>query len=139
MRWDSLTEKKRSLDELRPLPLELVSNLGNWFKVELTYTSNTLEGNTLARQETAAVVEKGLTIGGKSLVEHLEATNHAAALGKVVQITQSESAQMTERPVCHRRDYARRPPAWRSLRLGKRDACAMRRRWRRCRRIRGSG
>jgi Fic family protein len=97
--WDSLTEKKRRLDEFRPLPPELVSNLGNWFKVELTYTSNALEGNTLTRQETAVVVEKGLTIGGKSLVEHLEATNHAAALGKVVQIAQSESAEITERTI----------------------------------------
>ena len=67
--------------------------------MELTYTSNALEGNTLTRQETAVVVEKGLTIGGKSLVEHLEATNHAAALGKVVQIAQSETESITEHTV----------------------------------------
>ena len=45
-----------------------------------TYTSNAIEGNTLTRRETALVVEKGLTVGGKSLTEHLEATNHAHAL-----------------------------------------------------------
>jgi Fic family protein len=99
VKWDILTEMKRRLDEFRPLPPELVTNLENWFKVELTYTSNALEGNTLTRQETAVVVEKGLTIGGKSLIEHLEATNHAAALGKVVQIAQSESAEITERTI----------------------------------------
>ena len=99
MNWEFLTEQKRRLDQFRPLPRELVTNLENWFKVELTYTSNALEGNTLTRQETAVVVEKGLTIGGKSLVEHLEARNHAAALGKVVEIAQLETASVTEHTV----------------------------------------
>jgi len=48
-----LTEKKKRLDKYRPLPLELVKNLEDWFRVELTYTSNAIEGNTLTRQETA--------------------------------------------------------------------------------------
>jgi len=52
----------------------------DWFRIELTYTSNAIEGNTLSRRETALVVEKGLTVGGKSLIEHLEAVNHAYAL-----------------------------------------------------------
>jgi len=75
-----LTEKKQRLDKYRPLPPELVKNLEGWFKVELTYTSNAIEGNTLTRQETALVVEKGITVEGKSLEEHLEAINHAQAL-----------------------------------------------------------
>lgn len=80
MKLDSLTEKKRQLDEFRPLPDDLLRNLNEWFRIELTYTSNAIEGSTLTRRETALVVEKGLTVGGKSLVEHLEATNHAHAL-----------------------------------------------------------
>lgn len=76
----TLTTKKHRLDKHRPLSSALVHNLDEWFRVELTYTSNALEGNTLTRRETALVVEKGLTVGGKSLVEHLEATNHAKAL-----------------------------------------------------------
>ena len=77
---DKLTNKKKQLDSYRPLPDVLLRNLDEWFRVELTYTSNALEGNTLTRRETALVVEKGLTIGGKTLIEHLEATNHAHAL-----------------------------------------------------------
>jgi Fic family protein len=57
-----------------------VNNLDDWFRVELTYTSNAIEGNTLTRSETALVVEKGLTVEGKRLDELLEATNHAHAL-----------------------------------------------------------
>lgn len=76
----TLTIKKQRLDTYRPLPRELVKNLDAWFKVELTYTSNAIEGNTLTRAETALVVEKGITVQGKSLKEHLEATNHVEAL-----------------------------------------------------------
>ena len=75
----TLTKKKHQLDQYRPFPLALALNLEDWFRIELTYTSNAIEGNTLTRQETALVVEKGLTVGGKTLNEHLEAINHAAA------------------------------------------------------------
>ena len=80
MDWSELTAKKKEIDSYRPLKEELVRNLEEWFRVELTYTSNAIEGNTLTRRETALVVEKGLTVRGKSLVEHLEVTNHAQAL-----------------------------------------------------------
>ena len=64
MRLNKLTAKKKCLDGFRPLPDTLVRNLDDWFRVELTYTSNAIEGNTLTRRETALVVEKGLTVGG---------------------------------------------------------------------------
>jgi len=80
MNYEKLINKKNELDRYRPLPQALVKNLDDWFLVELTYTSNAIEGNTLTRAETALVVEKGLTVGGKSLKEHFEANNHAHAL-----------------------------------------------------------
>ena len=86
MKFDSIDAKKQALDRLRPLPPEAVRSLEAWFRVELTYTSNALEGNTLSRRETAVVLEKGMTVGGKSLKEHLEATNHARAIDFVSQI-----------------------------------------------------
>jgi Fic family protein len=75
-----ITEKKELLDSLRPLPKELEKNLYEWFRVTLTYTSNSIEGNTLTLGETAQIVEKNLTVSGKSIVEHLEAINHAKAV-----------------------------------------------------------
>jgi len=96
MKYDSLIQKKRRLDESRPFSLEVLNNLERWFLIELTYTSNALEGNTLTRLETAVVVEKGLTVGGKTLAEHLEATNHAAALRKVLEIARSPVSTLTE-------------------------------------------
>ena len=66
-----------------PLPAPQIQNLDEWYRVELTYTSNAIEGNTLTRDQTALVVDKGMTIKGKSLIEHLEAKNHAEAVDYV--------------------------------------------------------
>ena len=57
--------------------------LDAWYDVELTYTSNALEGNTLTRSETAVVLEKGITVSGKPLKDHLEAAGHKDALGSM--------------------------------------------------------
>src|SRR3990167_2822278 len=90
-----LEQKKIQLDRLRPLPQELVKNLDDWLRIELTYTSNAIEGNTLSRQETALVVEKGLTVSGKTLKEHQEAINHAMSLTLVKEQAKS-SEKATE-------------------------------------------
>ena len=81
------------------MPPELVTNLDDWFRVELTYTSNAIEGNTLNRQETALVVEKGLTVRGKSLNEHLEARNHANALDHIKTLVDRSSTTITEQDI----------------------------------------
>lgn len=94
-----LTQKKQKLDGFRPLPPELVKNLDEWFKVELTYTSNAIEGNTLTRAETALVVEKGITVQGKSLTEHLEATNHVEALEYVKTLVGKKRQDITEQDI----------------------------------------
>jgi Fic family protein len=99
MNWENLTKKKAKLDHYRPLSRELVENLERWFTVELTYTSNAIEGNTLTRRETAVVLEKGLTVSGKSLVEHMEATNHAKALQMVLQLAQGKTEDLTEHTI----------------------------------------
>ena len=101
MKIDMLTNKKKRLDGFRPLPNTLVRNLDDWFRVELTYTSNAIEGNTLTRRETALVVEKGLTVGGKSLTEHLEATNHAGALDWVKEQVKRKPTSLTEKDILH--------------------------------------
>lgn len=96
-----LTAKKNQLDTYRPLPQELVKNLEEWFKVELTYTSNAIEGNTLTRAETALVIEKGITVQGKSLKEHLEATNHAKALEYIKTLVSKKRQDLTEDDILH--------------------------------------
>jgi len=50
--------------------------------LEWTYNSNAIEGNTLTLKETKVVLE-GITIGGKSLREHMEAINHKEVIDYV--------------------------------------------------------
>jgi Fic family protein len=97
--YKKLTKKKKILDQHRPFDAALVKNLEEWFKIELTYTSNALEGNTLTRAETALVVEKGLTIGGKSITEHLEATNHAEALNFIKEQIKRKTSDLKEKDI----------------------------------------
>ena len=69
----------RALRERRPLPKDVVARLREQLRVAHTYHSNAIEGNTLTMKETRLILEQGVTIGGKSLREHVEATNNAHA------------------------------------------------------------
>lgn len=62
---DELNKKLKSLKESIDL--------------EWTYNSNVIEENTLTLRETQVVLE-GITVGGKSLKEHLEVINHEQAI-----------------------------------------------------------
>jgi Fic family protein len=72
----SIEGKKRELDAFKPFSPEIVRKLDEQFILEWTYNSNALEGNTLNLQETDLVINRGLTIGNKTLKEHFEAINH---------------------------------------------------------------
>jgi Fic family protein len=58
--------------------------------IEYTYESNRIEGNTLTLQETQLIIEKGLTIGGKALKEHLEAINHKEAIDFIAELVKQD-------------------------------------------------
>ncbi len=81
------------LNEIEPLKTQLNSlrhlqsyKIAQALNIEYTYESNKIEGNTLTLQETQLVIERGLTIGGKPLKEHLEATNHFFAIEFIKQL-----------------------------------------------------
>ena len=86
----SLDEKKARLDAARPLPSGVVAKLKEYFDVEWTYHSNAIEGSTLTLAETRLVLLDGLTVGAKSLREHLEAINHQHAIDFVEALARKE-------------------------------------------------
>ena len=83
---DQIATKKADLDRLRPLSPGALANLEHAYDLELTYTSNAIEGNTLTQIETNLVIEQGVTIGGKKLKDHLEAIDHYDAIRYVREI-----------------------------------------------------
>src|ERR1700681_4485643 len=76
----AIEQKKAQLDRLRPLSGGALAQLQKYYDIELTYTSNAIEGNTLTHRETAEVIEHGITVGGKPLRDHLEAVDHYDAV-----------------------------------------------------------
>jgi Fic family protein len=81
-----IAEKQAALAARRPLSPHTLRRIHADLQVRLTFHSNAIEGNTLSLRETQLVVEHGLTIGGHTLAEHLEATNHAAAVRALLAI-----------------------------------------------------
>lgn len=92
--------KKRELDALRKkIRLGALDGLEHSQRIDITYTSNAIEGNTLTAGETALVLEKGITISGKPLKDHLEAIDHARALNWVLEIASRHNDPITEADV----------------------------------------
>ncbi len=98
-----MTNKLKYTDKLKARLNQLRANQSekviNAFDIEYTYESNKIEGNTLTLQETALVIEKGLTVGGKTLNEHLEAINHTHAIKFIKDVAQKKE-EVTERLIC---------------------------------------
>ena len=92
---DSLHEQ---WNERKPLNKTQLKKMNEFFHIEYTYESNRIEGNTLSLHETELVVNQGLTIQGKSMVEHLEAINHQAAVDYLMDIA-SNSISFSKRVV----------------------------------------
>jgi Fic family protein len=107
----SIRAKKAALDQQRPMAEAALRQLQKYYDVELTYTSNAIEGNTLTLRETAEVIEHGITVGGKKLKDHLEAVDHYDAVLWMRDLA-GRNAAIGENTVCelHRRIVARSVP-----------------------------
>lgn len=92
-----INEKLKNLDRLKekwqtkkPLNQTQLHKLKEYFNISYTFESNRIEGNTLSLQETHLVVNEGITIGGKSMREHLEAVNHFEAIDYIEKLIKDE-------------------------------------------------
>ncbi|MDP3443550.1 MAG: hypothetical protein Q8T08_11890 [Ignavibacteria bacterium] len=88
---NSIEEKKRELEGFRPLPSAFVQKLNEQFTLEWIYNSNAIEGKTLILQEIALVLNRGLTIGNKSLQEHFEVINHKEGIQYLEQFIEKKN------------------------------------------------
>ena len=107
----SIAAQKDRLDAMRPVSRTALLALQKSFDVDLTYTSNAIEGNTLTLRETAELIEHGITVGGKPLRDHLEAVDHYNALLWMRELA-AKTTPIDENTVreLHRRIVARSQP-----------------------------
>ncbi|MCK4553825.1 Fic family protein [Candidatus Parcubacteria bacterium] len=71
--------QKKELDERRPLPARALKSLEEKLEIDEVHNSTAIEGNTLTLGETGLVLTKGITVGGKSLKDHLEVKGYDRA------------------------------------------------------------
>ena len=86
MDYVMLCQKKEQLADMREhLPKEALQSFDKSFEVEYTHNSTAIEGNTLTLIQTKAVLEDGISVGGKTLREIYEVVNHSKAFQFVKQ------------------------------------------------------
>jgi Fic family protein len=67
------------INEVRPFEGVYLQQINQFFKIETTYSSNAIEGNTYTLEETKVILEDGITIGGHPLREFYEVEGHGKA------------------------------------------------------------
>ena len=91
---EQLPPLKEQLDALRPLSPERIRLLWPQWRAEdalFVYATNAVEGSTLTLAETVVVLEDGVTIGGKSVRDHLDAINGQKAYTLMLDSAQNRS------------------------------------------------
>lgn len=68
--------KNASWRQCHPFEGEMLDEIRSFYRISTTWASNALEGNTLTIGETKALLEDGITVGGKPLKDTLEACGH---------------------------------------------------------------
>ena len=97
MNYDMLCGKREQLNQLcERIPKEALQSFDKSFEVEYTHNSTAIEGNTLSLIQTKAVLEDGLSVGGKTLREIYEVVNHKKAFEYVKKCV-AESKALDER------------------------------------------
>ena len=85
---------KRELDSLRPLNSDILTNLKRLFDIDFTFNSTAIEGNTFTYQETKVLLLDGITIGGKTIREHLEIINHKEAIDYIEELSKRKLTEL---------------------------------------------
>ncbi|MCY3683927.1 MAG: Fic family protein [Gemmatimonadetes bacterium] len=77
---EEIDRLKRELDELRPLPSDVLARVEQKLRIESNYHSNAVEGNSLTLGETRSLILHGLTAHGKPMRDHLDIEGHDEAV-----------------------------------------------------------
>lgn len=100
-------EAQLKINQLRPFSKEMNHQIKEYFRIGLTYSSNALEGNSLTISETKVVIEDGLTIAGKPLKDHYEATGHSDAFDHMYDLAKGKTITQEDMKKLHSLFYHR--------------------------------
>ena len=97
----------QEIQSLRPLSKGSLNQIKEYFRIGLTYSSNAIEGNTLTETETKIVLEDGLTVSGKPLRDHYEASGHSEAFDFIYELAKKKVISKKDILKIHRLFYYR--------------------------------
>ena len=86
----NIGEKNEKINSLRPLPKGSLKSLEEKLAIDEIHNSTAIEGNTLSLGETALIIEKGITVSGKPMKDHLEVLGYNKALEFIKSIVQEK-------------------------------------------------
>jgi len=102
---DLLTEidnRLKSITKIRPFEGAYLQQINQFFKIETTYTSNAIEGNTHTLAETKIILEDGITIGGHPLKEFYEVEGHGKAYDYMFSLITKKEITEYDILFCHK-------------------------------------
>jgi Fic family protein len=88
---EQIDKLNKKIQALRPIEKKLLKEVKEYFRIGFTYSSNAIEGNTLTETETKVVLEDGLTIAGKPLKDHYEASGHSDAFDFIYSLAKKKT------------------------------------------------
>ncbi|MEM6285900.1 MAG: Fic family protein [Bacteroidota bacterium] len=82
---------RAEVDAMRPLTDEQVGRAMQRLRLEWTYHSNAIEGNSLTYGETRALLMHGVTAQGKPLKDHLDIERHSEVVRYIEAVVRSDA------------------------------------------------
>ncbi|MFA5793389.1 MAG: Fic family protein [Candidatus Gracilibacteria bacterium] len=81
-----IEDLQTKINSRKPFSREILKLWQEKLRIDWTYNSNAIEGNTLTYGETAFFLREGLTSEGKPFKDYLEAKNHAEAIDYLLDV-----------------------------------------------------
>jgi Fic family protein len=81
---------KQTIEKHGKLPDEVLKKINYKLRLEWNYTSNSMEGNSLTKQETRSVMVGNITVEGKPIKDVLEMKGHDEVITKIIQMGKGE-------------------------------------------------
>ena len=93
-------EIDKKLNKYKKIKLNehLLKQLRKDLIIKWTYNSNAIEGSTFTLMETKVLLEDGITVGGKTMREHLEIIGHAEAIYYLEEIIK-DNTELSEKEI----------------------------------------
>lgn len=85
-----ITAAQNLINEKRPFDEQQLPQLKKFYKVESTWSSNAIEGNSISLGETEMILDSGITIHGHTLKEINECVGHGEAFDYMFSLIKKE-------------------------------------------------